>query len=205
MARLGKGALIAGVAGVVVLGLSCMICSSSGLLGGDRGSPPGVAEAGIGAPAVPNGGAAEATAVPAGMTRESPAPLGQPVVTDDEFEITVVDVRRGAEAEAALQSYNMFNTDPKEGMECLLVTVSMKALGDASETQRISRMYYRVTGAKGIIYDTSWDVMGRELASEVFGGATTEGEVSFEVAQDDTQLVLVYSGLGTKARYLALE
>ncbi len=123
------------------------------------------------------------------------------------MQVTIIDVKRGADAWAAIESYNMFNSKPDEGMEYVLVRVSVKYLGEADDTGRLSSLDFRAVGEKGAIYEPEiFLVLGKDLASELFGGGVTEGELAFEVAKGEGGLALIYdSGLGTKAYYCALE
>jgi hypothetical protein len=139
------------------------------------------------------------------MSRDNPAAFGQPVVSDDGMEVTIVKVDRGQAAWAKIEGYNMFNSRPNEGMEYVLALVQVKFTGDASKTKRVLQSHFRCVGDKGAIYQVAFVVLGKEFAEEIFGGGTTEGEVAFQVVQGEKKLVLIYdSGLLTSARYLSL-
>ena len=90
-------------------------------------------------------------------------------------------------------------------MEYVIAILRVKNLGDPAETKRVSSWSFRVVGDRGAIYDSPMLVLGNELAAELFGGGSAEGQLAFEVSQGEGGLVLIYdSGLDTEARYLSL-
>jgi hypothetical protein len=146
------------------------------------------------------------TPVPLGSSRSHPVPFGESVVADNGLEVTVLDVKRGADAWATIHAYGIINPEPDEGMEYVLVRVRAKYLGDPAHTQRVSATHFRAVGELGVIYDPQiFTVLGKRLASELFGGAATEGELAYQVGEGEQGLVLIYdSGPNTKACYCSL-
>ncbi len=145
------------------------------------------------------------TPVPIGMGRDNPVPVDQSVLCEDNLEVTVLKVEHGQQAWNKIYGYNMFNSKPDTGMEYILITVRVKFVGDSSKTRRVASSYFRVVGDKGAIYEEPFAVvLGKDLASELFGGGVTEGELAFQVGQGEKGLVLIYAGGGQKARYLSL-
>lgn len=145
------------------------------------------------------------TPVPIGMSRNNPVASGQSILCEDNLEVSVLKVERGETAWNKIYSYNMFNSKLDEGMEYILVTVRVKFVGDSNKTQRVASSYFRVVGNKGTIYEEPFVlVVSKDLASELFGGGVTEGELAFQVGQGEKNLVLIYAGGGQKARYLSL-
>jgi beta propeller repeat protein len=100
----------------------------------------------------------------------------------------------------------MFNPEPGEGMEYIIVTIRVTNLAAPSDTRIVSELHFRVTGERGIVYSQPFVVLERkELNAEFYGGITIEGEIPFEVGQGEKNLVLIYDpGLGSTARYLSL-
>lgn len=140
----------------------------------------------------------------AGTSRDNPVPIGQSILADDGFELTVVKVERGKPAWAKITGYNQFNATPMPGTEYVLAMLRVKFNGDSNKTQRVNSFYFRTTGDKGVIYDSPGLVITTKLASELFGGGTTEGEMAFRVGEGEGKLVLIYAGSGTTARFLSL-
>lgn len=144
------------------------------------------------------------TPTPNGKSRFSPVPMGQPVVADNKLRLTVLGVER--DAWARIHEANMFNPEPGEGMEYIIVTIQVRNLAAPTETRIVSEFHLRVTGERGTIYSRPFVILERkELNAEFFGGATIEGEIPFEVGQGEKNLVLIYDpGWGSTARYLSL-
>jgi len=150
--------------------------------------------------------AATPTSVPIGLSRDNPAPLGQPVVADNKIEITVLGIERNAWAK--IQQINPFNPEPEEGMEYIIITLRVRNLGDPAKTKLVSPWHFRVVGERGVIYKLPFFLdLEKELSeAELFGGGVIEGQLGFQVGQGEKNLVLIYdSGLDTTARYLSLE
>jgi hypothetical protein len=210
------------VGGAFVVG--CMVCVAIGALSGGSTTPTpataAIAEAGEGVAVAPSRTpmpsktplptntprpANTPTPVPIGMSRDAPAPLGDVVLADDKIELTVIGVKRGQPAWADIHSYNMFNSEPKSGHEYVLVTIRARFTGGSSETKSVSEFYFRCVGERGAIYTSSFVIMDQSMDMELFGGGVGEGRVAFEVPEGEGELVVIYSGTGTKARYLSLE
>lgn len=143
------------------------------------------------------------TPQPMGLSRLSPAAMGEPVVADNDIELTVLGLER--DAWPTIYEANMFNPAPEEGMEYVIVTIQARNLGDSAKTVRVGGLDFRMVGARGTIYDRRMVMLGSELDVELFGGGIAEGRIPFQVVQGEKELVLIYdSGLDTKARYLCV-
>ena len=144
--------------------------------------------------------AARATYSPVGLTREDPAPVGQPVVNDQEVECTVLGVERGI----ALEWEN-----PEKGNEFIVITLRLRNLGSTDQTRRYAPSDFRVVGARGVIYDRMFflSTLDEALGSgEFFGGAEVTGKIIQEAGIGETNLVLIWDpGPGSTARYLSLD
>jgi len=144
------------------------------------------------------------TPVPAGLNRLNPIPMDQPIVADNNIELTVLGLERNAWPK--IHEANMFNEEPGEGMEYIVVVMKVSYLGDPNETKLVSSWDFRVVGDRGAIYQSASVVLDDKLDAELFGGGAAEGELAFEVTSGEGGLVLIYdSGFGTEARYLSLE
>jgi hypothetical protein len=145
------------------------------------------------------------TPTPSGLTRYDPIPMGDSVVADNKLRLTVLRVEH--DAWPRIYEANMFNPEPGEGMEYIIVTIRVTNLAAPSDTRIVSEFHFRVTGERGIVYSQPFVVLERkELNAEFYGGVTIEGEMPFEVGQGEKNLVLIYDpGLGSTARYLSLE
>jgi len=100
----------------------------------------------------------------------------------------------------------MFNAPPRKGYQYILVQAQVKNLGPSDEAKKVSVLDFRVTGSRGVIYEHPWLVIDKPLEGEFFGGGTLKGELPFEIAEDETNLILIYDpGPESTARWLALE
>jgi hypothetical protein len=156
---------------------------------------------------VPNSPTSTLTPVPtpayrpdrAGRSRSDPAPFGLPVVHRN-IEITVLRVDRSWSGASLLSSLN-------PDQEWIAISLRLKNLGNPDKTENYNPLYFRVTGARGIIYD-KWltpETLNPLKSGEFFGGAELTGDIVQQVHKDDTNLVLIYSQPLLGSRYLSLE
>jgi len=125
-------------------------------------------------------------------------------VADNDLEITVLNVLRNAWPE--IKQANMFNNPPQEGQQYILVQVRVRNLGSPDVVKKVYPTSFRLTGSRGVIYEHSWATTERPLRAGLFGGGAFEGDLAFEIPQDETNLILIYDpGLESTARWLALE
>lgn len=144
------------------------------------------------------------TPLPPGMAYENPAPVGKPVATDNDFEITVLGVKHDAWQE--IEQANMFNQPAREGSEYVLVRAQVKNLGPQDETHQVSSYEFRLTGSHGVVRSSASVVINSELDGEMFGGGVLEGQLVYEIPQDETNLTLIYDpGIAVSPRWLAVE
>jgi len=144
------------------------------------------------------------TPQPMGLSRLNPIPMGESVIADNGIELVVLGFER--DAWPTIYDANMFNAEPDEGMEYVIVMMRVKNLGDPSKTKRVTSWDFRVVGERGTIYDSSMMlVLDNALSVEFFGGGVAEGRLVLQVMRGEKHLVLIYdSGLDTEARYLSL-
>lgn len=144
------------------------------------------------------------TPLPPGMAYENPVPVGKPVATDNDFEITVLGIKRDAWQE--IEQANMFNQPAREGYEYVLVHTQVKNLGSEDETQQVASYEFRLTGSYGVIRSSTSVVINNELEGEMFGGGILEGQLVYEIPRDETNLILIYDpGIAVSPRWLAIE
>lgn len=135
----------------------------------------------------------------AGKDKLAPTPYGQPVIHHD-IEVVVTDVVRGWSGGGPF-----INLDPDH--EWVVVSLQLRNLGAANKTKRYNPLEFRLTGARGVIYD-KWltpDSASPLGSGEFFGGATVTGSIIQQVHTQDTDLVLIYSPPFQGSRYLSLE
>jgi hypothetical protein len=128
-----------------------------------------------------------------GANRSEPAPPSDTVVTED-WEVTVKEVIRGADAWEAIQEANQFNDPPEEGMEYLLAKVKIRYIGTTDEAMRIDKYSFESTGSQNELYDSA-SVSPPEPVLDValYPGGEFEGWVPLLAAEEETNLMLVFT------------
>ena len=137
-----------------------------------------------------------------GKDRTTPVPFGDSVIHSD-LEITVLEVQRNHPTDTGPF------TKPKEGHEWVTVTLRIRNVsGKATQTKRYYSSDFRITGDRGTIYNGSVFEAKTDTplgSGEFFGGAEVVGDVTRQVHEDDTGLVLIFSPAFQGSRYLSLE
>ena len=125
-------------------------------------------------------------------------PAGSTVTPENGLAITVMSV--DADEWPELQAENSFNDPPKEGHQFTFVEVRIQVV-DGSFTNETSISYFDfgAVGSSGVVFDGfDCGVIPNELSAAMFQGGITQGNLCFEVPEDETDL-LVYcdGGYGT--------
>ena len=147
----------------------------------------------------------EPTAAPMGLDRNNPVPLNHTLTASDGATITVHGITtRGEEAARKVMEWNMFNDEPGEGSEFVILSVSVGYAGGDADTLVVTPLTFRGV-VEGVITDASW-VMGDDmLEGEIFEGGVLEGFLAFEVPHGSTDIVLIYSVLMEGSYYFATQ
>lgn len=134
------------------------------------------------------------TTAPLGSARSNPAPVGTEVIIDD-VTMKIIEVTRPVDDIVA--AGNMFNAAPEPGNEYIMVTISVVCNESPDVTCLLGSYDFELTGSSGFVHDPAWvvGVAGLLESVEFFGGATVTGGLIFEVAQDETDLILIYEPL----------
>lgn len=135
-------------------------------------------------------------------TRGNPFPLGTTVANDD-WELTVNSVVLDATAEVVAE--NMFNDDPAAGNVYRMVNVTATYVGEESGSTFELRFHY-VTQSGNVIADYDTFVVGPDEldTAELYSGASTSGNVVFEVPDGDEGTVRIALGLFSDEVFFAL-
>lgn len=151
------------------------------------------------------------TIAPMGFSRSNPFP-GTEVVSVPNWEVQVLETKRGAEAWADIQAANSYNEPAPEGMEYLMVKIRVKCTYNDSADHSISGYDFDVTGDKAILYTTGMASVVKpepELDATLFSGGETEGWSAYLVAQGEGNLILVFDESWSfdenSKRYIALD
>ena len=145
-----------------------------------------------------------------GTSRAEAVPLGESVSAGD-LEVTVVSFNPNAEATDLGPGVS---EPPAAGRKYVLVTVRVRHAGEGEETVDVSSSDYKLTGSNNVVYDgfddlTSCGFVESELRAELFPGGEAEGQICFEVPEDETDLILIvqpfFSFEDEDRRYLRLD
>jgi hypothetical protein len=149
------------------------------------------------------------TPAPIGFSRREPFPKSVLASVPD-WDIQVLEVKRGAEAWNAIQEANAYNSPAPEGKEYMLVKLYVKSTHKDNEAHSVSSYDYQVTGDRLTSYTVTFvSGLEPELRATLFSGGETQGWVSYLVAEGETNLMLVVNGLynfdSPSIRYLAID
>lgn len=128
------------------------------------------------------------------------------------WEVTVLEVLRGAEAAQRITEANQFNDPAPEGQEYIMARIRARYLGgdDQDSAANIDQNAFKVTGAANVIYDRP-SVVAPEptLDAYLFPGGQVEGWVVVQAPAGEAGLTLIYEPIfefgEDNARFLALE
>jgi hypothetical protein len=151
------------------------------------------------------------TPTPIGLSRSNPFPRTE-LVSAPNWEIQVVEFKRGDDAWKDIQAANMFNQAAPEGMEYLLVKIHVKSTYPDSDEHSISGCDFNVTGDRLINY-TCGDLIvvapDPQLNANLFSGGETEGWFPFVIAQGEGNLILAFDEMlnfdSDAQRFIALD
>jgi hypothetical protein len=131
------------------------------------------------------------TPSPVGLSRSNPAPAGE-LFSAPGWDVQVQDLVRGDEAWQMIAAANMFNEPAPEGMEYILVYVSVVCTYEVDESYNISGFDFDVTGDALVKRSSGWVVAPEPaLDAELLPGGKAEGWIAFAVAEGEGNLMLI--------------
>lgn len=147
----------------------------------------------------------EPTAAPMGLDLNNPVLPNHTLTASDGATITVHGITtRGEQAARLVKEWNMFNKEPGEGKEFVIVSASLGYEGGDADTLTVSPLTFRAVVA-GVITDSSWVSGDDLLQGEIFEGGVLDGLLVFEVPEGSTGIVLIYTVLMEGSYYFATE
>ncbi len=144
-----------------------------------------------------------------GATRETAAPKGEMVITED-WEVMVLEVKRGEEAWQMIQEENQFTEAAPEGMEYALAMVKVRYIGSSNTAEYVGSAAFKTTGSSNNMHDFPFvSAPSPALETYLFPGGQAQGWIPLLVEKGETDLILVYDPYmgfdDEQRRYLALE
>jgi len=127
-----------------------------------------------------------------GTSRSNPAPMGS-VITADNMKFEILGLTRPADD--IIMGGNMFNTEPEEGEEYILVDMRIECMKDVDDTCNISQFSFKLIGDAGVTYDAEWFIAGVDgliESEEFYGEGVVSGFLPFIIKESDQNLIFVY-------------
>lgn len=144
-----------------------------------------------------------------GQERNAPAPRSEKVITEN-WEISVVEVIRGAEAWNMALAANQFNSPPEDGFEYVAIKVFVHNIDTEDVAHNISDSDFNTTGSSGVLHDVP-SIVDPDPALDItlYPDGEYEGWMILKVAVGETEISLVYEPLfefsDKNKRFISLE
>ncbi len=136
-----------------------------------------------------------------GFTLDNPLSAGDVLQGSDGTEIRVLGVVEDARRQVAEK--NQFNDPPKKGMRFYMISVEV-SYPSGSGSVAVSDLDFSLIGENRVVYgpfDYDCGVIPNELDGEVYGGGRIEGNICFEIAEDEAGFFLIHEpGFGAESR-----
>ncbi len=130
-----------------------------------------------------------------GKSRLNPVPFGSALTYGDQ-RVTVLNSER-------VNQIGWYTADP--GKVYLVVKLKVDFLGDPSQSYHLYKSDFDVVGSSGYVYDYEWVDTDTPLKSgDFYGGATTSGDLVYEISQNETDMVLIWHVSFASERYLQI-
>ena len=141
---------------------------------------------------------------PPGYSLNNPVEAGGILQGSDGTEISVLKIIGDARQQIAEE--NMFNDPPEEGNRFYMIRVDI-VYPSGDESINVREADFRLIGDNRLIYDQTCGLIPDKLRGEIFGGGRIEGNICFEIPEDEGGLILIHEpGFGSDSRrFLSLE
>ena len=143
----------------------------------------------------------EGTTQPSTNSRSNPAAIGsslsykkKDVFGEYDGKLSIVEVIRGSEANQMIADANMFNEEPKEGYEYMLVKAKISVVNSKEDSAiSLSPSDYTLISSAGVEYERVVVVTpDPDYRTSIYKGAEHTGWFAFEVKKDDANPLIVY-------------
>ena len=142
-----------------------------------------------------------ATSPSPGFTLDNPLSAGELLQGSDGTETRVLGVVEDARRQVAEE--NQFNDPPQEGKRFYMVSVEV-SYPSGSSSITVSDTDFSLIGENRVVYDSfDYDcgVIPNELDGEVYGGGRIQGNICFEIPEDEGGFILIHEpGYGADSR-----
>ena len=142
-----------------------------------------------------------------GSSRSSAIKHGDAATVESKWKITVLDVNQ--DAWAALQAQDNFNDPPAADERFVLVRVGVENVSKDDTPEQISDFDFSLTGSHNQLY-SSYDqdhscFAPDALEAKLYPKGTTQGNLCFRIAKDETGLLLVWDSFSGGQTYFKLD
>ena len=125
-----------------------------------------------------------------GYSLDNPVAAGEVLSASDGTELQVLGIVENARQQIARE--NQFNDPPESGKRFYMVSVEV-AYPAGNDSRRVSESDFILIGSSRVVYDQfehTCGVVPDELDGEIYGGGRIQGNICFEVPEDESGLVL---------------
>ena len=140
--------------------------------------------------------------IPPGYSLDDPLAVGETLTGSDGTEIRVLGTIEDARQQIAEE--NMFNDPPEEGNRFYMIRIEVAYPSSNSDSINVSAFDFKLIGDNRLIYapfDQTCGLIPDELDGEIFGGGRIEGNICFEIPEDEGGLILIHEpGFGSESR-----
>lgn len=135
-------------------------------------------------------------------SRSNPAAIGvslpyqvNDIMDNYSGKVSILTVKRGAEANRMITQANPFNEEPKEGYEYILAKAKITVDKNKSEgSVDLSFVKYKLISSSGVEYDNVIVVEpDPSYGTSVYAGAEHVGWIAFQVKKDDANPLIVFN------------
>jgi len=131
-----------------------------------------------------------------------------PLQAEDGMEITVVGFE--PDVWAAVQAANSYNDPPLPGNRMVFVRIHMRNVAGGAEARSVMDSDFSLVGSSNEVFTTFGErsrcgVIPDELRAELFEGGETEGNVCFQIPEDEASLILIYEESWISRKYLVAQ
>jgi len=123
-----------------------------------------------------------------GKSRLNPVPFGSSLTYGDQ-RVTVLSSQQLTQI-----GTGWLADTPKEGCIYLVVKLKIDFLGEPSQIHHLYESDFDVVGDSGYVYEYEWlvDTDTPLEGGDYYGGATTSGDLVYEIKQNETNIVLIW-------------
>ncbi len=136
-----------------------------------------------------------------GQSRSNPLPPNS-IVHADDWQVQVLEFKRGAEAAQLIHDANQFNEPAPSGKEYLLVKIHVKSLHTDGQSHRIMGGDFQLTGDRLTRYLPVGVVPPEpQLQAELFSGGETEGWIVYAIGSGEERLIVEFDPLSSTSNH----